>query len=60
MRAVIQRINGASITIDGNETREIGAGRMCVLTPGHNDSVFENPGYRKMIANALEWITGKR
>ena len=26
MRAVIQRINGASITIDGNETREIGAG----------------------------------
>ncbi len=35
MRAVIQRINGASITIDGNETREIGAGIvvfMCAMT----------------------------
>lgn len=26
MRAIIQRINGAFITIDGNETREIGEG----------------------------------
>ena len=35
MRAVIQRINGASITIDGNETREIGADIvvfMCAMT----------------------------
>ena len=35
MRAVMQRINGASITIDGNETREIGAGIvvfMCAMT----------------------------
>ena len=35
MRAVIQRINGASITIDGNETREIGTGIvvfMCAMT----------------------------
>ena len=35
MRAVIQRINGASITIDGNETREIDVGIvvfMCAMT----------------------------
>lgn len=58
-RIVFETVSDAG-TQPGGLTREIGAGRMCVLTPGHNDSVFENPGYRKIIANALEWITGKR
>ena len=30
-------------------------GRVCVLTPGHNLSVFENEQYKKIIKNAIEW-----
>ena len=32
-----------------------GESRVCVLTPGHNLSVFENPKYQKMIRNAVDW-----
>jgi len=32
-----------------------GGGRACVLTPGHNLSVFQNEQYKKIIRNAVEW-----
>ena len=35
------------------------SGRVCVLTPGHNLSVFQNDQYKKMIRNAVYWC-GKR
>lgn len=41
-------------------TRQIGQGRICVLTPGHILSVFENPQYQRLICNAVEWCAGRR
>ena len=35
------------------------SGRVCVLTPGHNLSVFENEQYKKIIKNAVKWCAGK-
>ncbi|MBQ9409508.1 MAG: ThuA domain-containing protein [Clostridia bacterium] len=40
-------------------TRQIGKGRLCVLTPGHTLSALSNPEYLKMIANALKWCAGE-
>ena len=36
-------------------TRLIGEGRLCVLTPGHLLSVFQNENYQKMLCNAIKW-----
>ena len=33
-----------------------GGNRVCVLTPGHNLSVFENAQYKKIIRNAVLWV----
>ena len=35
--------------------REMGEGRLCVLTPGHILGVFLNPDYKRMIENAIRW-----
>ena len=35
------------------------SGRVCVLTPGHNLSVFQNEEYKKIIKNAVYWCAGK-
>ena len=36
-------------------TRHEGAGRVCVLTPGHNLEVWLDPSYQALIGNGLEW-----
>jgi len=36
-----------------------GKGRVCVLTPGHNPAVWNNIHFRRMLANALLWCSGK-
>lgn len=36
-------------------TRRQGAGRVCVLTPGHNLEIWLEPGYQRLILNGLEW-----
>lgn len=36
-------------------TREIGAGRLCVLTPGHTLSVWQNESFQKILLNAIAW-----
>lgn len=41
MRAVIQRVSKAEITIDGKETRKIGAGFVILLGVGVHDQVEE-------------------
>mgnify|MGYP004664709769 FL=1 len=38
-------------------TREIYGGRIVVLTPGHTLDVWENPEFRKLLVNAIEWTT---
>jgi type 1 glutamine amidotransferase len=39
-------------------TRAEGAGRVCVLTPGHNLEVWLHPSYQALIGNALRWCAG--
>jgi uncharacterized protein len=41
----------------GGWTRSVGAGRVCVLTPGHNLPVWTTPAYERMIRNALAWVS---
>ena len=42
-------------------TREMGKGRLCVLTPGHTLSVWQNKEFQKIFLNAIEWcLTGKK
>jgi uncharacterized protein len=36
-------------------TRTEGAGRVCVLTPGHNPEVWLHPEFQKLLSNALRW-----
>ena len=38
-------------------TRESGKGRLCVLTPGHIAAVFLNETYRKILLNAIAWVS---
>ncbi len=43
----------------GGWTRSVGAGRVCVLTPGHNLPVWLQSGYQTLIRNALTWAGEK-
>ena len=36
-------------------TRTEGAGRVCVLTPGHSLEVWKHPSYQALLQNALRW-----
>ena len=38
-------------------TRSEGAGRVCVLTPGHNVEVWLHPAYQVLLSNALHWCS---
>ena len=38
-------------------TRKIYGGRIVVLTPGPTLDVWENPEFRKLLVNAIEWTT---
>ena len=40
-------------------TRGEGAGRICVLTPGHNLEIWLHPSYQVLIRNALGWCRGE-
>ncbi len=43
----------------GGWIRRENAGRVCVLTPGHNLEVWLHPTYQKLIHNALRWCSGQ-
>lgn len=43
----------------GAYVRQVGEGRMCLLTPGHILQTFLNPAFQKMLSNALRWCAGK-
>ncbi len=45
-------------TQPGGWTRTVGAGRVCVLTPGHNVDVWLHPSYQTVIQNTLRWCHG--
>jgi type 1 glutamine amidotransferase len=41
----------------GGWTRFEGAGRVCVLTPGHTVAVWLHPAYQALMRNALCWCS---
>jgi type 1 glutamine amidotransferase len=43
----------------GGYVREIGKGRLCVLTPGHILSVYQNPDMQRLLWNAIQWCAGE-
>lgn len=44
---------------NGGYVREIGNGRLCVLTPGHILSVWEHPSFRRLLARSIRWCAGR-
>lgn len=38
-------------------TRREGAGRVCVLTPGHFAHVWLQPSFQTLLANSLRWVS---
>lgn len=41
-------------------TREMGAGRLCALTPGHTLDVWEDANFQRLFTNAAEWCMKER
>jgi uncharacterized protein len=41
----------------GGWTKSFGAGRVCVFTPGHFESVWRHPQFQSLVGNGLRWIT---
>jgi uncharacterized protein len=52
-----------SVSEDGSQpagwTRDQGAGRVCVLTPGHTVEVWVHPSFQTLLRNALAWCGGE-
>ena len=42
-------------TQPGGWTRREGDGRVCVLTPGHNEAVWLHPSFQTILRNGLDW-----
>ncbi|OGO05500.1 MAG: hypothetical protein A2Y73_05920 [Chloroflexi bacterium RBG_13_56_8] len=42
-------------TQPGGWTRREGEGRVCVMTPGHNEEVWLHPSFQALLRNALRW-----
>jgi type 1 glutamine amidotransferase len=43
----------------GGWTRREGAGRVCVLTPGHTLEVWLHPSYQALLRSGLRWCSGQ-
>jgi type 1 glutamine amidotransferase len=48
----ISSVNGEQ---PGAWRREVGDGRVAVLTPGHNIEVWQHPSYQALVFNSLRW-----
>lgn len=44
---------------EGGYVRNLGNGRLCVLTPGHVLGVWQHPAYQKLLAQAIRWCAGR-
>lgn len=40
-------------------TRNLGEGRLCVLTPGHTLAVWKNKNFQTLLMNAIDWCAQK-
>jgi type 1 glutamine amidotransferase len=41
----------------GGWTRSVGAGHVCMLTPGHNLEVWMAPAYQTLLRNSMRWCS---
>ncbi len=39
-------------------TKEVGKGKVCVITPGHFAGVWADPGFQEVVSRSLGWLTG--
>jgi len=51
--------NSPALLTTSGYVRRFGEGRICVLTPGHNLSLWLNPSFQKILENAILWCTKK-
>ena len=56
----LQSISGNGGVWTAGYTREMGKGRLCVLTPGHTLSVWQNREFQKLLLNAISWCLGEK
>jgi len=49
--------NAPATVCPSGYTRNVGKGRVVVLTPGHHLAVWHHPQYQKAIQNAIDWVT---
>lgn len=42
----------------GGYTRHMGKGRLCVLTPGHTLSAWQQVDFKQLLCNAINWCAG--
>lgn len=42
----------------GGYTRTMGKGRLCVLTPGHTLSAWQQEDFKQLLSNAINWCAG--
>jgi type 1 glutamine amidotransferase len=40
-------------------TRNYRGAKVCYIQPGHGPSIFQNPNYRRLIAQAIDWCADK-
>lgn len=40
-------------------TRNYRGAKICFIQPGHGPSIFQNPNYRRLVAQALNWCADK-
>ena len=56
---LLESVSEAGGTQVAGYVRQIGAGRLCALLPGHALSVFQNEMYKRLIRQAVLWTAGK-
>ncbi|MGI6315256.1 MAG: ThuA domain-containing protein [Christensenellales bacterium] len=58
-RPLFDTVSEAGGRQPGGYVREMGKGRLCVLTPGHNCAVLRHPLFQRLLSNAIRWC-GKK
>ena len=54
-KLLFQTVSASGGVQTGGYVREMGKGRICVMTPGHILSVWHHQEYKKIMKNAKDW-----
>ncbi|MBQ9308341.1 MAG: ThuA domain-containing protein [Clostridia bacterium] len=58
-RVFMERTSAHGGTCIAGYTREVGKGRIAVLTPGHTLVVWQNPQFRRLFTQSIRWAMAK-